>query len=60
MTSTIRWGVFALAASQPNVALRLSEAVTARGIYCRTRQVASVAPAVDDPEDFVRALSHGV
>ena len=43
-------------ASQPNVALRLSEAVTARGMYGMTRQVSSIALAVDDRDGFVRAL----
>jgi hypothetical protein len=58
MTSAIRWNVFA--ASEPNVALRLSQAVTARGMYGMTRQVTSVGLAVDDPEGLVRALTHGV
>jgi hypothetical protein len=44
-------------ASQPNVVLRLSEAVKARGVYGMTRQVSSIALAVDDPDGFVRALT---
>ncbi len=44
-------------ASQPNVTLRLSEAVTARGMYGMTRRVTSVALAVDDREGFVRSVS---
>ena len=45
-------------ASQPNVVLRLSEAVTAHGIYGITRRVSSVAMAIDDRTSFVRALRH--
>ena len=44
-------------ASQPNVTLRLSEGVTARGMYGMTRRVASIALAVDDRDGFVRAVS---
>ena len=46
-------------ASQPNVALRLTEAVTARGMYGMTRQVTSIALAVDDRDGLVRTLSEG-
>jgi hypothetical protein len=46
-------------ASEPNVTLRLSEAVTARGMYGMTRQVASIGLAVDDRDAFMRALSDG-
>jgi hypothetical protein len=47
-------------ASEPTVSLRLSEAVTARGMYGMTRQVTSIGLAVDDPEGLVQALTHGV
>jgi len=45
-------------ASQPNVVIRLSEPVTAHGIYGITRRVSSVALAIDDRTSFVRALRH--
>lgn len=46
-------------ACQSNLALRLSETVTARGMYGMTRQVTNIALAVDDREGLVRALTHG-
>jgi hypothetical protein len=45
-----------LPASQPNVVLRLSEPVTAHGIYGMTRRVSSVALAIDDQTSFVRTI----
>jgi hypothetical protein len=47
-------------ASQPNVVLRLSEPVTARGIYGMTRRVSSLALAIDDQAAFLRAIQHEV
>jgi hypothetical protein len=47
-------------ASPPNVVLRLSEPVTARGIYGMTRRVSSLALAIDDQTAFVRAIQHEV
>ncbi len=43
-------------ASQPNVTLRLSEEVAARGMYGVKRRVRSIALAVDDRDAFVRAV----
>jgi hypothetical protein len=44
-------------ACQPNVTLRLSEAVAARGIYGMTRHVLSIGLAVDDRDGFVKSLT---
>jgi hypothetical protein len=44
------------AASHPNLVLRLAQPVTAHGMYGMTRQVASLALAIDDPAGFHRAL----
>jgi hypothetical protein len=46
-------------ACQPNVTLRLAEAVPARGMYGMTRQVTSIALAVDDRDGLVRTLREG-
>ena len=46
-------------ASQPNVALRLTESVAAHGMYGITRQVTSIALAVDDRDGLVLALGEG-
>ena len=47
-------------ASEPNVRLRLSEGVTACGMYGVKRRVASIALAVDDREGFVCAVRGAV
>jgi hypothetical protein len=43
-------------ASQANVTLRFSAAVTARGMYGLTKSVTSVGLAVDDQAEFVRSV----
>jgi hypothetical protein len=42
--------------AQPNVQLRLSEPVTARGMYGITRRVSTIALGLDDPAEFSSAI----
>jgi len=39
-------------ASEPNLVLKLSQPVTARGMYGATRHVTSITLAIDDPDGF--------
>jgi hypothetical protein len=43
-------------AAEPNVVLRLSQPVTAHGMYGMRRRITSLALAIDDRSGFIRAL----
>ena len=58
MTSAIRGRVFVLAAITINFVAFLMVR-WAHGMHGMTRQIASIALAVDDRTGFVQALTHG-
>jgi membrane protein YdbS with pleckstrin-like domain len=47
-------------AAEPNLVLRLTAPVTARGMYGRKRRISSLALAIDDPSGLTRALHHEI